>query len=193
MPFFDQSQGLTPFEKCPFFDFLNLLVLQPRKAFFRFRIQSKTFSWPIFSKKQKLEKWPFVDQNHGLTPFEICQFFDFLNFLFSQPTKTFSRSRMLSKTFSSPILPKKKSWENGNFGAKPWVNHFGKMSIFRLFKLVGFIAQKGIFSLKNIVKDIFLAYIASKKKLEKWPFLEQNHGLIPFEIGQFFDFLNFLF
>ena len=32
--------------------------------------------------KKKLEKWPFFDQNHGLTPLEKCQFFDFLNFLF---------------------------------------------------------------------------------------------------------------
>ena len=31
---------------------------------------------------------------------------------------------------------------------------------FRLFKLVVFIAQKGVFSFQNIVKDIFLAYIS---------------------------------
>ena len=28
------------------------------------------------------------------------------------------------------------------FGLKPWVNPFGKMSIFGLFELLGFIAQK---------------------------------------------------
>ena len=49
------------------------------------------------------------------------------------------------------------------FGPKPQVNPFGKMSIFRLFDLLLFIAQKGVFSLQNIVKDIFLAYIADKK------------------------------
>ena len=78
------------------------------------------------------------------------------------------------------------------FGPIPWVNPFGKTSIFRLFQLPVFIAYKGIFSFKNIVKDIFLAYIALKKKLEKWPFLDQNHGLTPLEKCQFFDFLNFL-
>ena len=41
-----------------------------------------TFPWTIFPKINKLEKWPFLDQNHGLTPLEKCQFFDFLNFLF---------------------------------------------------------------------------------------------------------------
>ena len=32
------------------------------------------------------------------------------------------------------------------FGPKPWVNPFGKMWIFRLFKLHVFIAYKGVFS-----------------------------------------------
>ena len=68
-----------------------------------------------------------------------------------------------------------------------------QMSIFRLFELLVFIGKKGVISLKNIVKNIFLAYIAWKKKLEKWPFLDQNHELTPLEKCQFFDFLNFLF
>ena len=77
-------------------------------------------------------------------------------------------------------------------GPKPWVNPFGKMSIFRLCELLVFIAQKCVFSLQNKVKDIFLAYIG-KKKLEKWPHLDQHHGLTHLEKCQFFDFLNFLF
>ena len=53
------------------------------------------------------------------------------------------------------------------FGPKPWVNPFGKLSILRLFGLLVFIAQKGVFSFQNILKDIFLAYIAQKKKVGK--------------------------
>ena len=80
------------------------------------------------------------------------------------------------------------------FGPKPWVNHFGKMSIFRLFGLLVFIAQKGVLSFQNIMKDNFLAYITYKKnKLEKLPFLDENHELTPLEKCQFFDFLDFLF
>ena len=79
------------------------------------------------------------------------------------------------------------------FEPKPWVNPFGKMSIFGLFELLIFIAPKGVFSFQNIVKDIFLAYIVFKKKCEKWPFLNQNHGLTPLENCQFLDFLNFFF
>ena len=56
---------------------------------------------------------------------------------------------------------------------------FGKVSIFRLFEGLVFIAQKGDFPFQNILKDIFLGFIAlKKKKLEKC---------------QFFVFLNFLF
>ena len=49
----------------------------------------KEIFWAILPKKKKLEKWPFLDQNHGLTPLEKCQFFDFLNFLFSDSRKAF--------------------------------------------------------------------------------------------------------
>ena len=45
------------------------------------------------------------------------------------------------------------------FGPKPWINHFEKMAIFRLFELLVFIAWKAVSSFYNIVKDTFLAYI----------------------------------
>ena len=78
-------------------------------------------------------------------------------------------------------------------GPKPFVNPFRNMSISRLFHFLVFVAQKGFFSFQNIVKDIFLAYIALKKMLEKWPFFDRNHGLTYFEKYKFFDFLKFLF
>ena len=43
--------------------------------------------------------------------------------------------------FFCPSLPKKKKVRKmAIFGQKPWVNPFGKMSIFRLFELLVFIA-----------------------------------------------------
>ena len=140
MATFGPKPMLTPLEKCQFFDFLNFLFLQPRKT--------------------KLLKWPFRDQDHGLTPLEKCQFLDFFNFVFLQPRKPFFRSRIWQKIFSWPILNLKKSWKIGHFWTKPWVNPFGKISIFRLFQLLVSIASKGIFSFQNIAKDICLAYIA---------------------------------
>ena len=79
-------------------------------------------------------------------------------------------------------------------GLKPWVKPFGKMSIFRLFKLLVFIAQKGVFFFVLEYHRIhFPGLYCLKKKLEKWPFLDQNNGLTPLEKCYFFDFLNFLF
>ena len=37
---------------------------------------------PIMPKKKKLQKLPFLDHKHALTPLGKSQFFDFLNFLF---------------------------------------------------------------------------------------------------------------
>ena len=39
-------------------------------------------------------------------------------------------------------------------GPKAWVNPFEKMSIFRLFEQLVFIAYKGVLSFQNNVKDI---------------------------------------
>ena len=67
------------------------------------------------------------------------------------------------------------------------------MSIFQLFEILVVIAKKGFFSFYNMVKHTFLVYIALKRLMGKWPFLDQNNELTPLERCQFFDFLNFLF
>ena len=43
-------------------------------------------------------------------------------------------------TFSWSKLRKKKLGKMAIFGPKPWFNHWGKLSIFRLFELLVFIA-----------------------------------------------------
>ena len=64
-----------------------------------------------------------------------------------------------------------------NFGQKLWGNPFGKMSVFQLSELSVFIGYKGVFSIENIVKDIFLAYIGRKKKsLKKGHFWTKTMG-----------------
>ena len=95
-----------------------------------------------------LEKWPYWDQNHGLTSLEKCQYFDFCNFLFLLARKAFFQSRISKKSFFLPIVPKKKIFEKWPYFDQ---NHgltmgFGKMSIFRILELFVFIAYKGAFS-----------------------------------------------
>ena len=105
----------------------------------------------------------------------------------------FSFQNVLKDIFLACFASPKKVKKMAIFGPKPWVNPFKKMSIFRLFELLVFIAQKGVFSFQNIVKDILLPYIIFKIKMEKWPIFDQNHGLTTLEKSQFFDFFNFVF
>ena len=129
-------------EKCQFFDFLDFLFLQRRKAFFRSRISKNRFSWPILPKK-KMEKWPFLDQN----PFEKMSIFRLFRLLvFIGQKGVFSFYNIIKEIFLAYIALKKKVGKITIFGPKPWVNPFGKLSIFRFFGLLVFLAQKGVFS-----------------------------------------------
>ena len=80
------------------------------------------------------------------------------------------------------------------FGPKQRINPFEKISIFRLFAPLVFKALTGVFFVLGINKRNFPGlYCVKKKKLEKWPSSDENHGLTPLKKCQFFDFLNFLF
>ena len=87
---FGPKPWTNPFGKISIFPVFELLdFFQPRKVFFLFQNIVKHISWPILPKRKRWKKRPILDQNHGLTPFEKSQFFDFLHFLFLQPRKTF--------------------------------------------------------------------------------------------------------
>ena len=88
----------------------------------------------------KLKKWPFLDQNHGLTTVGKCQFFDFLNFLFFWPRKELFALEYRERHFPGLYCLNKKVSKMAIFGPKRWVNPFGKMSIIRIFELLVFIS-----------------------------------------------------
>ena len=194
MTIFGQNSGLTPFEKCQFFDFLKFLFLQPTRRLFVPEYRKRTFPGLYCLRKKKFEKWPFLDQNHALTPLEQYQVFDFLNFLFFIAQKdVFSFQNIVEKHFHAYIALKKKLEKIAIFGPKPWVNTFGKMSIFRLFEHLVLIAQKGIFSFQNILKDI-LKPTLPKNKVGEMAIFGPKPQVNPFlKNVYFFEFLNFLF
>ena len=150
MAIFEPKRWVNPFGKMSIFRLFELVVfIAQKRIFFVLEYHKRHFAG-LYCVKKKLEKWPFLDQNHGLTPLEKCQFFDFLNFLFLQPRKAFFRSRITSKTLYSlerrffvvkyrkrhfPCLYclKKQVKIMVIFRTKPWVNPFGKRAIFRLF------------------------------------------------------------
>ena len=160
MAIFILKSRVNPFGKMSIFRLFELLVFIAQKGVFSLQNIIKDIFLGYIAQKKKLEKWSFFDQNHGLTPMKKFLIFDFLNFMFLQPRKSFFRARISLKTFSWGIFAKKKDGKMAIFGPKTWVNPFAKMSIFRLFELFVFIAQKSVFAFQNIIKDIFLGYIA---------------------------------
>ena len=141
--------------------FESLFFIAQKGIFFVLEYRKRHVPCLYCPKKRQLEKQPFLDQHRGLTPLKNCQFFDLLNFLFLQPKKAFfSFQNIVKDMFLVYTAQKIKVGKIAIFGPKPWVNPLRKMSIFRLFELLVFIAQKSIFSFQNILKDISRVYIA---------------------------------
>ena len=66
------------------------------------------------------------------------------------------------------------------FGQKPWLNLFGKMSIFRLFLTSFFYSRERRFVVLEYHKGHFLVLYLLKKKRWKKAIFEQKPGLNPF-------------
>ena len=98
--FFDQKHGL---EKCDFWDFERLKFLWPRKVCFLSRTLFNIICNLILTENKK-RKNTFFDQNHGLTPLEKCDFWDFERLKFLWPKKVSFLSRTLLNIISSVIL-----------------------------------------------------------------------------------------
>ena len=98
-----------------------------------------------------------------VNPFGKISIFRLIELLvFIAQKGVYSFQNIVKKHFPNLYCLKKKVGEMAIFGPKPWDNLFGKLSVFRLFKLLVFIAQKAFFSFQNIVKDIFVTYIKKK-------------------------------
>ena len=121
----------------------------------------------VYCLKKKVGKMAILDQNLGLNPFgkmSIFCVFELLVFIAQKGVVLFQnivKDIILAYiAYMAYIALKKKVGKMAIFGRKPWVNPFGKMSIFRLFEFLVFVAQKGVVSFQNVVNDSFLAYIS---------------------------------
>ena len=74
-PFFGEKHGLSPLEKCQFFDFLNFFFDNLEISIFVVKYRKKYFPG-LYCLKKMFEKWPFSDQNRGL----ISRYFRLLVF-----------------------------------------------------------------------------------------------------------------
>ena len=164
MAIFRPKPWVNPLGQMSIFRLFELLVFLAQKGVFSFQnITKHIFLANDASKKKNLEKWLFFDQNHG--KMSIFLLFELLVFIALKGV--FLVLEYYKRHFPSLYCLKKKVEKMAIFRRKPWVNPFGKISIFRLFELLLFIAQKGVFLFQNIMKHIFQAYIALKKKTWK--------------------------
>ena len=63
--FFDQKHGLTPLEKCDFWDFERLPFLGPKKVSFRSGTLLNIISSLVLTENNSRKKNTFFDQKHG--------------------------------------------------------------------------------------------------------------------------------
>ena len=145
------------------------------------------------SKKKKFEKWPFLDQNHRLTPLEKSQFFDFLNFFFHRPERRFFVLEYRKRYFPG-LYRLKKSWKNGHLWTKPWVNPFGKMSISLTFCTSRFYSLIRRFFILEYRKRHSPGLYCLKKKVGKMAIVGHRPWVNPFrKMWIFWLFALFVF
>ena len=83
MAIFGPKLFVNLFRKMSIFRLFELLVFYSQERhFFVLEYRKTHFPGLYWLKKKSLEKSLFFDQNHGLTPLEKCQFFDFFKLLF---------------------------------------------------------------------------------------------------------------
>ena len=148
MVIFGPKPWVNTLEKKSIFRLFKLLVFIAQEGVFLCGEYRKRLFPGLYCIKNKLQKGPFF----------IIRVFELRVFVAQKGVFLFQS--IVKDIFVAYILSKKKVGKMAIFQPKPWVNPFGKMSIFRLFELLVFIAQKGVFSFQNIIKDIFLTYIA---------------------------------
>ena len=159
MAIFRPKPWVNPFGKMPIFRFFGLFLFIAQSGVFSIQNIVKEIFLVLIAFIKKLGKMAIFGPKPWVNPLGkmlIFRVFELL--LFIAQKGVFSFVLEYRKTYFPGLnCLKKKVGKMAIFGPKPWVNSLGKMSIIRVFELLVFIAQKGVFSFQNIVKDIFLA------------------------------------
>ena len=88
----------------------------------------------VYCLKKKVEKMAIFGQKPCVNPFGKMSIFRlFSTCCFYSLERRFSSLEYHKRQFPGLYCLKKKVGKMAIFGTKPWVNHYGKMSIFRLF------------------------------------------------------------
>ena len=150
--FWTKSMGYPVWKNVNFSTFWSCCFYSIERRCFVLEYRKRHFPSVYFLKK-KVGEMAIFRPKPWINPFGKFQLLDFLNFLFFLSRKAFFLEYR-KKKFYCPILHKKKSSKNGLFWKKrhfpgvycikkrlkmtifrpkPWINPFGKMSIFILY------------------------------------------------------------
>ena len=133
-----------------------------------------------------MEKWPFSDQNHGLTPLEKSQFFDLLTFFFYELERRFFVLEYCKAHFPGLYYLKKRQGKMAIFSPKLWKN----LNFSTFWTCCFYKQETRFFVLEYFITDFPGLYCLKKKTWINGQFLTKTMGL---EKSQFFDFLKVLF
>ena len=165
---FGPKPWTNPLGRISIFRLFKLRVFIAQKVVFSFQNIVKHIFLRKICKRKKVGKMATLGPKAWTNPFGKISIFRLFKLpLFTAQKVVFFVVEYRKTPFPALYFQQKKSRKMANFGPKPWTNPLGRISIFRLFKLRVFIAQKVVFSFQNIVKDIFLPYICKRKKVGK--------------------------
>ena len=142
-----------------------------------------------------MKKGRYFDKNHGLTSLQNVDFFDFGRvslFRFKKDSFLSRKSKNVSLwLFLLKRNIKEKGWFfDKNHGLTPLQN----VDFFRLCENFTFEVQKTLFSVQNIKKCLFHAFLLKKELKRKRSIFWQKPWTNPFEKCRFFSvFCNFSF
>ena len=176
-----ENQGLTPLEKCKFSTSqINVFcLLNGQISIYKV---TKHFVLDDLAKKQKRTKFPNLTKNCGLTPFETCQIFDFLNNIFLVFNGYISIYKLTKHFVLDYFAEKQKGKKFKIFDQKTWTNPFRKMPI---FKAMFFQSKMASFLSRRSQNTLFWTIELKNKLGQNFQFLTNNRGKMPI-----FDYLN---
>ena len=166
-PFLYQNDGLTPLEKCQFFDFLNVFFYSLERCFFVLEYRKRRFPG-LYCLKKKVGKMAVFRPKPWINPFEKLSIFRFFcTSFFVSLERRFFVLEYRKGHFPMLYCRQKKDGKMVVFGPKPWVNPVGKMSIFRLFEVLVFFGLERCFFVPQYRKRRFPGLCCLKKKVGK--------------------------
>ena len=127
-----------------------------------------------------MEKWPFLDQRHGLTPWEKGQFFDYSNVFFYSLERRFLVLDYRKRHFARLYCLKRKVEKMAIFERKPWVNPLGKNVNFSTFRNFCFYSLENRFFVLEYRKRHFPRLYCLKRKVERMAIFGPKPWVIPF-------------